>query len=125
MSEKTVNNLHVVKCHIGFPFKYYLQYERSCCIGYKNSSRVTCDTNGCKRSYSLKILEIGMILGEKIEQKVYLNQRNFVSDIQLLVNHSFLHELLMSITILNTDKQVENTRRSQSLSVFRNRSNLP
>ena len=33
----------------------------------------TCDsdTNGCKRWYSSRILEIGMILGVKIEQKVY------------------------------------------------------
>ena len=30
----------------------------------------TCDTNGCKPSYTSKILEIGMILGEKIERKV-------------------------------------------------------
>ena len=29
----------------------------------------TCDTNGWKRSYSSKILEIGMILGEKINEK--------------------------------------------------------
>ena len=40
-----------------------------------------------------------MILGEKIERKVYVNQQNFVSDIQLLIKHSFLlsfpHELLM------------------------------
>ena len=59
--------------------------------------------NGCKRSYSSKILEIGKILGEKIERKVYVNQQNFVSDIQLLIKYSFLlsflHELLMSITI--------------------------
>ena len=39
------------------------------------------DTNGCKRSYSLmEILEIGMVLGEKIERKVYVTQQNFVSD---------------------------------------------
>ena len=31
-----------------------------------------------------------MILGEKIERKVYVNQQNFVSDIQLLIKHSFL-----------------------------------
>ena len=36
-------------------------------------------------SYSSKILAIGMILGEKIERKVYVNQQNFVSDIQLLI----------------------------------------
>ena len=44
-----------------------------------------------------------MILGEKVERKVYVNQQNFVSDIQLLIKHSFilsfLHELLMSIII--------------------------
>ena len=43
-----------------------------------------------------------MILGEKIERKVYVNQQNFVSDIQLLFKHSFLlsflHDMLMSIT---------------------------
>ena len=39
------------------------------------------DANTGKRSYSAKILEIGMILGEKIEQKVYVNQENLVSDI--------------------------------------------
>ena len=42
---------------------------------------------------------VEMILGEKIERKVYVNQQNFVSDIQLLIKHvfllSFLHELLM------------------------------
>ena len=87
-----------------------------CCSGYTNSTRtrevvcpiqhgreyykvlVSCDTNGCKRSYSSKILEIGMILGEKIERKVYVNQQKFVSDIQLLIKYSFilsfLHELL-------------------------------
>ena len=32
--------------------------------------------------YSSKILEIGMILGEKIERNVYVNQQNFISDIQ-------------------------------------------
>ena len=41
-----------------------------------------------------------MILGEKIERKMYVNQQNYVSDIQLLVKHSFLlsflHELLMN-----------------------------
>ena len=47
-----------------------------------------------KRSYSSKILEIGMILGEKIERKVYVNQQNFVSDIQLLIKHSFLLSFL-------------------------------
>ena len=40
-----------------------------------------------------------MILGEKIERKMYVNQQNYVSDIQLLVKHSFLlsflHELVM------------------------------
>ena len=38
-----------------------------------------------KRSYSSKILEIhvGMILGTKIERKVYVNEQNFVLDIQL------------------------------------------
>ena len=40
-----------------------------------------------------------MILVEKIERKVYVDQQNFVSDIQLLVKYSFLlsflHELLM------------------------------
>ena len=43
-----------------------------------------------------------MILGEKIERKVYVNQQNFVSDIQVLIKHSFrlsfLRELSMSIT---------------------------
>ena len=42
---------------------------------------------------------VEMILGEKIERKVYVNQLNFVSDIQLLIKHVFLlvfpHELLM------------------------------
>ena len=75
-----------------------------CCSGYTNSTRtrevvcpiqhgreyykvlVSCDTNGCKRSYSSKILEIGMILGEKIERKVYVNQQNFCTRyIQLLI----------------------------------------
>ena len=46
----------------------------------------TCIENGCKRSYS----SIGMILGEKIERKDYLNQQNFVSVIQLLIKYSFL-----------------------------------
>ena len=40
-----------------------------------------------------------MILGERIERKVYVNQQNFVPDIQVLIKHSFLlsflHELLM------------------------------
>ena len=40
-----------------------------------------------------------MILGKKIQQKLYVNQQNFVSDTQLLINHSFLfpflYELLM------------------------------
>ena len=40
-----------------------------------------------------------MTLGDKIEQKVYVNHQNFVSDIQLLIKHSFplsfLRELLM------------------------------
>ena len=40
------------------------------------------DTNGSK-----KILQIGMILGEKIERKVYVNQQNFVLDIQVLIKH--------------------------------------
>ena len=58
----------------------------------------------CKRSYSSKILEIGMILGEKIARKVYVNEQNFVSDIQLLIKFisfvlSFLHELLMILQI--------------------------
>ena len=48
---------------------YYLQYERACCVGYTNLSRgcisdrtrtrileSTCDTNGCKRSYSFIVL---------------------------------------------------------------------
>ena len=53
-----------------------------------------------------------MILGEKIERKVYVNQRNFVSDMQLLIKHSFLlsflHELLMSITnYLLTESKVK------------------
>ena len=56
--------------------------------------------------YSSKILEIGMILGEKIERNVYVNQQNFVSDIQLLIKHSFIlsfhHELLMSVTNITT-----------------------
>ena len=43
--------------------------------------------NGCKRLYSSKILGIGMILSEKIQQKLYVNQQYFVSDIQLLINH--------------------------------------
>ena len=34
-----------------------------------------------------------MILGEKIERKVYVNQQNFVSDIQLLIKHSFFSHL--------------------------------
>ena len=42
---------------------------------------------------------VEMILGEKIEQKVYVNQQNCVSDIQLLIKDVFLlcfrHELLM------------------------------
>ena len=53
-----------------------------------------------------------MILGEKIERKVYVNQQNFVSDIQLLFKHSFLlsflHDMLMSITrcvILSRDQR--------------------
>ena len=76
-----------------------------CCIRYTNSSRrreVVCliqhGREYCKvlvkyskvRSYSSKILEIGMILGEKIERKVYVNQQNFASDIQLLIRHFFL-----------------------------------
>ena len=41
-----------------------------------------------KDSYSLKILEIGIILIENIERKVDVNQQNFVSDdIQLLIKH--------------------------------------
>ena len=32
----------------------------------ENVVNSTCDTNGCKRSHSSKILEIGMILGEKM-----------------------------------------------------------
>ena len=43
-----------------------------------------------------------MILGEKIERKLYVNQQEFVSDIQFLIKHSFflsfLHALLMTIT---------------------------
>ena len=43
-----------------------------------------------------------MSLSEKIEGKVYVNEQNFVSDIQLLIKHSFLlsflPELLTSIT---------------------------
>ena len=55
----------------------------------------TCDTNGCKRSHSSQILEIGIILCEKIERKVYVNQQNFVFDIQLLLKLlSFLVEFL-------------------------------
>ena len=41
--------------------------------------------NGCKHSYSLKILDIGMILCEKIKRQVYANQQN-VSDIQMQIN---------------------------------------
>ena len=48
------------------------------------NARSICDTNGCIRSYSSKIPELGMILGQKIERNVYVNQQNFVSDIQLL-----------------------------------------
>ena len=45
-------------------FKYYLQYERPCCIRYTNSSRrretivqYNTDVKGCKRSFPLKILK--------------------------------------------------------------------
>ena len=49
-----------------------------------------------------------MIFGEKIELKVYVNQHDFVSDIQTPNSRSllflfFLHELLMNFTnILKT-----------------------
>ena len=62
--------------------------------------------NGCKRLYLSKILEIGMILGEKIERKVYVNPQNFGSDMQLLIKHSFLlsflHELLTVLQVIDT-----------------------
>ena len=38
-----------------------------------------------------------MILGEKIERKIYVNRQNFVSDLQLyslLIKHSFLLSFL-------------------------------
>ena len=63
----------------------YLQYKWPYCIGYTNSIqrrevdvqyntdaniviKSTCDTNGYKRTYSSKILEIGMSLGEKLDE---------------------------------------------------------
>ena len=33
---------------------------------------------------------VEIILGEKIERKVYVNHQNLVSGIQLLIKHSFL-----------------------------------
>ena len=41
--------------------RLYVRYNTDANIVYS-----TCDTNGCKRSHSSKILEIGMILGEKM-----------------------------------------------------------
>ena len=52
--------------------------------------------------YSSKILEIEMIFGGKCERKVYINQQNFVSDIQLLIKHSFILSFLHELLICNT-----------------------
>ena len=45
-------------------------------------------------------------IGEKMERNVYVNQQNFVSDIQLLIKHSFLlsflHELFTILQVIAT-----------------------
>ena len=60
------------------PLKYIV------CIIYNISGRVVSDILVIQMDVNVrmasKILEIGMILGEKFGKKVYVNQRNFVSD---------------------------------------------
>ena len=68
-----------------------------------------------------------MILGERIERKVYVNQQNFVPDIQVLIKHSFLLSFLhenMSVAVLYRTYKLEprkargymsNTTRTQIL----------
>ena len=105
---------------------YYLQHERPCCIGYTSSSRSrdivypiqhgrecwkysnACDTNACKRSYSLKILKILNDFGWENRTKRLCKSGGFcityTNSIMALISVlSFLREILMSILHV-TDK---------------------
>jgi hypothetical protein len=91
-AQRTSEILFLTREHIihifSQPFKYYLQHERPCCIGYTNSSR--------RREFVYPI-QHGR---EKIKVKVYVNQHESVSHIQIRHAYDFslcfLHELLMS-----------------------------
>ena len=105
----TLQRLHV------YLNKYYLQYERPCCIGYTKPSRrqeIVCPIQH-EREYCKVLVRRMNVLVEnprdtndfrrENERKVYVNQQNFVSVIQLLIKRSSLvsslHKLLMIFSI--------------------------
>ena len=83
---------------------YYLQHERPCCIGYTNYNTDANVVNDLKNDSSYEfigevILKINVVYAEKIKVKVYINQHESVSHIQIRHAYDFslcfLHELLM------------------------------
>ena len=87
-------------------FMYYYNMSVRVVLYMNSRQEVVClIQHGCKYCKGLLIrMDVNVRIcrndfREKIERKVYVNQQNFVSDIQLLIKHvfllCFLHELLM------------------------------